>query len=87
MAAADALESLNAIKRNNGPVDLLVQHLVDCDTRNGGCRGGFVFKAFDYIINNGDMEFKTASRYTEEGRTHARPPPNPPSWSWSGSTG
>lgn len=63
MAAAAALESVHAIQRNDSLLDLSVQQLVDCDTGNAGCRGGFAFKAFNYIISNGGLASEAAYPY------------------------
>ena len=30
-----------------------VQHLVDCDTVNFGCGGGWMYDAFDYVRQHG----------------------------------
>jgi hypothetical protein len=36
-------------------ITLSEQQLVDCDTRNSGCRPGYIHKAFEYIIRNGGI--------------------------------
>ncbi|KAL6627598.1 hypothetical protein ACP70R_031324 [Stipagrostis hirtigluma subsp. patula] len=51
-AATAALESHTAIRRSN-QVRLSEQELVDCDTKNNGCKGGLAVHAFDYVMKNG----------------------------------
>jgi len=50
-STAGALEGLHALKTGN-LVSLSKQQLVDCNRVNRGCGGGWMNKAFDYIISN-----------------------------------
>jgi hypothetical protein len=34
-------------------ISLAEKQLVDCNSDNGGCNGGYFPAAFEYIINNG----------------------------------
>ncbi len=47
-----AIEAVYAM-RNGSSQYLSPQQLVDCDTSNGGCNGGWMDKSFSYIVNNG----------------------------------
>lgn len=51
-ASMGALECFNKIKGNNGPL-LSPQFLVDCDTTNAGCNGGWPVDAFNYLKSQG----------------------------------
>lgn len=50
---AATLESALAIKNNAAPQKLSVQYLVDCDTSNYGCGGGWMLDAYQYTRTNG----------------------------------
>ncbi|OMO94567.1 hypothetical protein CCACVL1_05921 [Corchorus capsularis] len=62
-----AIEGLNKIKTGK-LISLSEQELVDCDVAGGnhGCNGGFMEKAYEYIINNGGIT--TEENYPYKGR-------------------
>jgi len=37
-------------------VSLAMQQIVDCDTTDGGCNGGWPYNAYQYVINAGGMD-------------------------------
>ncbi len=55
-ACASAVETNYSKIKDIRPFYLSTQQLVDCDTRNHGCRGGGIGRAFAYIKNNGLVE-------------------------------
>uniref|UniRef100_A0A8D8Y6N4 Cysteine proteinase 1 n=2 Tax=Cacopsylla melanoneura TaxID=428564 RepID=A0A8D8Y6N4_9HEMI len=65
-SAIGAVESHHAIKTDQ-LVSLSEQQLVDCDSKNGGCDGGFMHDAFQYIIDVGGV--KRSSDYPYVGDT------------------
>lgn len=55
LSAVEALESAIAIKTNTSVSEnrISVQRLIDCDTRNQGCLGGWPARAWNYFIKEG----------------------------------
>lgn len=55
LSAVEALESALAIKTNSTAEfnRISVQHLIDCDTRNQGCLGGWPVRAWKFFYDNG----------------------------------
>ena len=62
-ASAAVVESAKAIKANTTASYLSTQQLVDCNTANGGCNGGWYSGALDYIKATG-LYADTAYPYT-----------------------
>ncbi|KAM9383903.1 cathepsin S, ortholog 1 [Pholidichthys leucotaenia] len=73
-----AFSSLGALegqmkKRTGVLVSLSPQNLVDCSTQDGnlGCRGGFISKAYSYIIRNGGVDSESFYPYEHKsGKCH-----------------
>ncbi|KMZ74540.1 Cysteine proteinase [Zostera marina] len=53
--AVGAVEGINKIVTDN-LVSLSAQELIDCDNENNGCKGGQIWKAFNFIKNNGGID-------------------------------
>jgi len=54
-SATENIESRWALA-GNPLVSLAMQQIVDCDTTDGGCNGGWPYNAYQYVINAGGME-------------------------------
>jgi len=66
-SAVGALESqlfIHNKTNSDAPVRLSEQNLVDCDDSNGGCEGGFMDKAYDFIKTNGGIDTEESYTYT-----------------------
>ena len=50
-----AIEGINEIVTGN-LVSLSEQEIIDCDTQDGGCNGGEMQNAFQFVINNGGID-------------------------------
>ncbi|KAF8687378.1 hypothetical protein HU200_043067 [Digitaria exilis] len=61
-AVTAVVESINAI-RTKVLTSLSEQQLIDCDMDNGGCTGGYVSKAFDYIVKSGGLALEDTYPY------------------------
>ncbi|XP_027348004.1 zingipain-2-like [Abrus precatorius] len=62
-SASGAIEGIHAITTGE-LISLSKQELVDCDHLSYGCNGGFVNKAFDWVISNGGMTLEANYPYT-----------------------
>ncbi|KAL1225369.1 Senescence-specific cysteine protease SAG12 [Cardamine amara subsp. amara] len=63
-SAVAAIEGATQIKKGK-LISLSEQQLVDCDTKNFGCGGGWMDTAFEYIMGNGGIT--TESNYPYKG--------------------
>ena len=58
---SDTLRTLSGFDRS---LNLAPQQLVDCDSYDGGCNGGWMQNAWKYVQNAGGMEFNYDYPYT-----------------------
>ncbi|CAH1442706.1 unnamed protein product [Lactuca virosa] len=69
-SAIGAVEGINQIVTGD-LITLSEQQLIDCDTSNYGCDGGFITDAFDFIIKNGGIHSDKDYPYTaKDGKCH-----------------
>lgn len=62
-SSTGAMEGINALKTGD-LISLSEQELVDCDTTNDGCDGGYMDYAFEWVINNGGIASEEDYPYT-----------------------
>lgn len=67
-SSTGAIEGINAIVTSD-LVSLSEQELVDCDSTNYGCEGGYMDYAFEWVISNGGIDTETDYPYTGEDGT------------------
>ncbi|KAK4858251.1 hypothetical protein QYF36_013326 [Acer negundo] len=58
-----AIEGINALVTDD-LISLSEQELVDCDTTNYGCDGGYMDYAFEWVISNGGIDSEANYPYT-----------------------
>lgn len=63
-----AIEGINAISTGD-LISLSEQELVDCDSTNDGCEGGYMDYAFEWVIENGGIDTEANYPYTGEDGT------------------
>lgn len=66
-ATLAAVESIELIQ-NSRTLSLSEQQLVDCDTQNGGCAGGWFSTALDYVIAYGVQSSSSYPYTAQDGR-------------------
>ncbi|GLU13816.1 hypothetical protein SLE2022_304260 [Rubroshorea leprosula] len=62
-SSTGAMEGINALVTGD-LISLSEQELVDCDTTNYGCEGGYMDYAFEWVINNGGIDTEADYPYT-----------------------
>ncbi|XVE51469.1 hypothetical protein DITRI_Ditri02bG0043300 [Diplodiscus trichospermus] len=62
-SSTGAIEGINALVTGD-LVSLSEQELVDCDSTNYGCEGGYMDYAFEWVISNGGIDTETDYPYT-----------------------
>ncbi|GAB2301212.1 hypothetical protein Dimus_035246 [Dionaea muscipula] len=67
-SSTGAIEGINAITTGD-LVSLSEQELVDCDSTNDGCEGGYMDYAFEWVISNGGIDTESDYPYTGEDGT------------------
>ncbi|KEH36607.1 papain family cysteine protease [Medicago truncatula] len=67
-SSTGAIEGVNAIVTGD-LISLSEQELVDCDTTNDGCEGGYMDYAFEWVINNGGIDTEADYPYIGVGGT------------------
>ncbi|CAM8908871.1 unnamed protein product [Rhodiola kirilowii] len=67
-SSTGAIEGINKIV-NGDLVSLSEQELVDCDSTNDGCEGGYMDYAFEWVVSNGGIDTEADYPYTGEDGT------------------
>ncbi|KAL8159259.1 hypothetical protein V2J09_000796 [Rumex salicifolius] len=62
-SSTGAIEGINAISTGE-LVSVSEQELVDCDSTNDGCDGGYMDYAFEWVITNGGINSESGYPYT-----------------------
>lgn len=62
-SSTGAIEGINALVTKD-LISLSEQELVDCDSTNEGCEGGYMDYAFEWVINNGGIDTESDYPYT-----------------------
>ena len=63
-SAVGAVEGAH-FKSTGNLIELSPQNLVDCDTSNHGCEGGFMDNAFEYMISQGGIDTEDSYPYID----------------------
>eukprot|EP00296_Roombia_truncata_P008093 JP446566.1.p1 GENE.JP446566.1~~JP446566.1.p1 ORF type:complete len:316 (-),score=156.01 JP446566.1:59-1006(-) len=58
-----AFSAVAAMEGRHGKVDLSEQQIVDCDSTDGGCNGGWYHSAWDYIKSAGGADSESSYPY------------------------
>uniref|UniRef100_A0A803Q3M9 Uncharacterized protein n=1 Tax=Cannabis sativa TaxID=3483 RepID=A0A803Q3M9_CANSA len=67
-SSTGAMEGVNAIVTGD-LISLSEQELVDCDSTNYGCDGGYMDYAFEWVINNAGIDSESDYSYTGQDGT------------------
>lgn len=62
-SSTGAMEGINAIATGD-LISLSEQELIDCDTTNDGCDGGYMDYAFEWVVSNGGIDSEANYSYT-----------------------
>ncbi|RDX70011.1 Oryzain alpha chain, partial [Mucuna pruriens] len=62
-SSTGAIEGINAIVTGD-LISLSEQELVDCDSTNEGCDGGYMDYAFEWVVHNGGIDTESNYPYT-----------------------
>lgn len=62
-SSTGGIEGINALVTGD-LISLSEQELVDCDTTNYGCSGGYMDYAFEWVISNGGIDTEADYPYT-----------------------
>jgi len=66
-AAVATMESAVAIISNQSYSQQSVQYLIDCDTSNQGCRGGWAARSYTFLANQGYLAQSVYNYKTYQG--------------------
>jgi hypothetical protein len=62
-SSTGAIEGINALVTGD-LISLSEQELVDCDSTNEGCDGGYMDYAFEWVVSNGGIDTESDYPYT-----------------------